>query len=208
MTTKSTAKGLAYLFGTLIFAQAHAAFVLNPDIYPSAGTENPDTYHFTATSSGTLSAYFAGSNAASYNEEIGIFVNGKLVAEGLNDHTANFGGSISTNVTAGESIVIKDFVQTTGNTWSNIVSQNNDGVNHVYATKYTSGQIPGVNVNGIYLGFEDLAGSFPPDYNYTDETLVLTNAQFSKNVPEPATLLLMVIGLSGFFLLNRNIAKA
>ena len=54
-----------------------AAQITKADLvpYPNPGTPNPDIYTFTATTSGDIIAYFAGTGAA-YDEQLGMLVNG------------------------------------------------------------------------------------------------------------------------------------
>ena len=94
-------KVLALLAG----AAACAPAIAGPVPYPNPGTENPVTYTFTAQSTGPLIAFFAGSGA-SFEEEVGMLVNGvDTGVRGLNDHTSAIGDSLSLGmVTAGDTI--------------------------------------------------------------------------------------------------------
>lgn len=71
------------------------------------------------------------------------------------------------------------------------------GHNHVYSTDYTatSPQLPGVPT-GAYVAFEDLQFPFS-DFNYFDETFVVTNVSTSgpTPAPEPSSLALLGAGL-------------
>lgn len=167
--------------------------VAGPIPWPGGG-ENTATYSFTATATGPISAYFLGSNA-SYNETLGLLVNGvQLGATGLQNHSTPFGTELTFgNVTAGDSLVFFIDVQTTGDTWYSNSALNTDGGNHVYSTAY-----PGDAANGIptgtYVGFEDLPAS-TADWNYTDEQFSFTDVSTTPAVPEPANVALLLAGL-------------
>src|SRR5690242_4627405 len=72
---------------------ANAAFAAI--VYPNSGTENLQTYSFTAASTGDLVAYFAGSGAA-FENQLGLLVNGVSTGlVGLNNHTSAIGQSFN-----------------------------------------------------------------------------------------------------------------
>jgi hypothetical protein len=186
----ATALAIAAAFGDIALAGTIP--------YPNKGTPNSTIYTFTATSSGAITAYFAGSGA-SYEEEVGMDVNGVPTGiVGLDDRTTAVGDSIVLgDVTAGDTLTFYDFVLTSGNTWSSNPSQNIDSGNHVYSTSATAGQAYTSSPAGTYVGFEDLA--FPDsDYNYYDNTFVFTNTTtVTSGVPEPGTWAVMLLGLGG-----------
>jgi hypothetical protein len=192
---------------------SHAAADSIP--YPDAGTYNAATYKFTATSSGDLVAYFAGSGA-SYDNELGVLVNGVAqMGFGLDNHASTIGDSYNFGfVTAGSSLIFvlqnntlgKDAYSDPALNVAYDSPEDTLGHNHVYSTAYTAtGPIfPGVPV-GTYVGFEDLP--IPgADFNYSDETFVFTNTTVSpiSGVPEPSTWLLMLAGIGGVGLMLRR----
>ncbi|HZO88818.1 MAG TPA: PEP-CTERM sorting domain-containing protein [Chthonomonadaceae bacterium] len=211
----------AVLAGVLGLASVQAANAQGPIPYPDRGTPNPETYSFTAASSGDLIAYFAGSTA-SFDNQLGVLVNG--VAQGgfgLDNHSSSIGQPYNFgHVNAGDSLIFVLHNLTLGEDAfsdpSLNVSYDNPGEtlghNHVYSTFYTgtSSQqtfFPGVPA-GTYVAFEDLP--FPgSDFNYFDENFVfsnvLTNAPPPSSVPEPgAYALLASLGLTGAALLRRR----
>jgi hypothetical protein len=160
--------------------------------YPNPGHENPVLYTFTATSSGDLSAWFLGNGGASYDETLGLLVNGVDTGlSGLDNHSSSYGSTFDFgHVNAGDVLVFKLNVLTTGDTYFSQKSLDLDGINHVYSTHF-SGDAPNGIPAGTYVGFEDLNGG--GDFNYTDEQFVFSNV--TTAVPEPASLALMLSGI-------------
>lgn len=184
-----------------------AAVSMNADVipYPTAGTQNPATYTFTAASTGDVIAYFYGSGAA-YTETLGLEVNGvETGITGLNNHATAIGTSLDLgHANAGDTLTFFIDVATTGSVWYSNPSLNSDGANHVYSTTFSgNGTIPA----GTYVGFEDLAASVS-DFNYADEQFVFTNTLTNAGAaPEPGTIGLMLLataGLGGFAVRRRS----
>ena len=166
--------------------------------YPNSGTVNPVTYTFTAASTGDLTAYFAGSGA-SYDEQVGLLVNGvQQGPTGLDDHSSSLGQALDFGlVHAGDSLVFFDAVASINNTWYTDPSKNSDGGNHVYSTTATAGQVYAGSPAGVYVAFEDLDFNGGSDYNYFDDTFVFTNTSVQSGAPEPATWGMMLLGVAG-----------
>ncbi|MDB5482399.1 MAG: motif putative anchor domain protein [Caulobacteraceae bacterium] len=181
----------------LLSMSAASAALAGPIPYPTPGVPNPVIYTFTAASTGDIIAYFAGSGA-SYDEQVGMLVNGVSTGVvGLDDHTSAVGDSLDLgSVTAGDVITFVDYVFTTGDTWYSNPALNGGNGNHVYSTNATANQVYAGSPAGTYVGFEDLR--FPnSDYNYFDDTFIFTNTVTSSNVPEPVTWALMLFGMGG-----------
>jgi hypothetical protein len=191
--------------------------------YPCCGY-NPVTYTFTAASSGDIVAYFADNNTASYNNELGLLVNGtEQGGFGLDNQTSTLGQSYDFGyVTAGASLVFvlnnlslgkEAYSDPSMNTAydSGPATGTTDGHNHIYSTEY-DGTNPGsdtalLNAAGVpygtYVAFEDLP--FPgSDYNYHDEVFVFTNVSLTSSVPEPATWAMFLLGFGGIGFMMRN----
>ena len=185
--------------------------------YPDAGTQNPATYTFSATSTGDLSAYFYGSYAG-FSESLGVLVNGVDTGLiGLNNHTTTPGAAFSFGkVNAGDTLTfyinVGDYIANRQYTYYSDLALNSDNQHHVYASSYVGGAsafggsaIPA----GTFIGFEDLSlvHDGQSDFNYADQQFVLTNTTVSTPaVPEPATWAMMLAGFGviGFAAIRRQ----
>jgi hypothetical protein len=185
--------------------------------YPSSGTPNPITYTFTATASGDITAYFAGSTA-SYDNELGMLVNGVSTGIiGLDNHSSALGQSLVLgSVNAGDVLTFVLINHTLADKAYSDPSLNvpydtdgSDGHNHVYSTPYTATSpiIDSIPV-GTFVSFEDLR--FPnSDFNYNDEDFVFTDVSVARSsVPDSgSTLTLLSTGLAGLGLLRRRLCS-
>jgi VPDSG-CTERM motif len=192
-----------------------SSLIAGPIPYPTPGVENPVTYSFTATASGDVMGYFAGSGAA-YDEVVGMSVNGAPVASfGLDDHSSLVGDSFNFgSVTAGDTLV---FVLNTlspplGLAYSDpSLNGPYDGLgagpghNHVYSTGATAGQVYAGSPAGTYVAFEDLPFYSPPDWNYFDDTFIFTDVSTTTSVPDSgSTMMLLGMAMTGLGLLRRK----
>lgn len=193
-----------------VFAALSAAAILAlaanaqavPTPYSPPGTPNGVTYTFTAASTGTLIAYFAGSTAA-YTNEITMLVNGIATGiQGLNNHTSAYGAQLNFgSVTLGDTLVFELVNLSPGGIgpWYSKQSMNSDGVNHVYSAAYGGDiSVPA----GTFVAFEDLPRG--GDFNYRDESFVFTNVATATNIPEPASLALLGLGIAGIAIGRRK----
>lgn len=183
--------------------------------YPDAGTENPATYTFTASATGDLIGFFAGSTAG-YDEQVALLDNGVLASGGygLDDHAANIGQSFDFGmVHAGDILIFVDQI-ITGNPGfvysdSSLNGPYDGGHNHVYSTDAAAGQISPAIPAGTYVAFEDEPASFS-DFNYFDDTFVFEDVSTAHlPVPEPSTwiggaLMLLPLGVSTIRKLRSN----
>src|SRR5215471_6804916 len=117
-------------------------------VYSTPGIANPQQYSFTASTTGIITAYFAGSTAA-YDNKLTMLVNGISTGiVGLDNHTSLLGQSLVLgSVNAGDSIVFEIIsVATDGSPrgpWFSDKSKNSDGVNHVFSTTWAGdGTVP------------------------------------------------------------------
>lgn len=186
--------------GITYLPQAGAS--LNPAPYSNIGVESPETYAFTAVATGDLIVYFAGASS-DYDNTLDLIVNGTVASiGGLNNHTSNYGASLNFgHVTAGDKLVFRLNVLTTGKSFFSDKSLNSDGINHAYSNFYSGdSSVPA----GTYVAFEDLNGGGDLDYN--DQTFVFTNVSMVKisSVPVPAAIWLFASGLVGLASFKRR----
>lgn len=191
-------------FTRLAAAGAIAAAAMNasagPIPYPTPGVLNPVTYAFTAASTGDVVAYFWGSTAG-YTSTLSLLVNGVDTGiSGLDNHASAYGDALNFgSVNAGDSLVFRLNVLSTGDSWYTDTGLNYDGVNHVYSTNFDGDAVIPV---GTFVSFEDLP--FGGDFNYNDEDFVFTNVRDQNAVPEPFSALLVGAGLLGVAALRRK----
>ena len=175
--------------------------------YLNDGTENINLYTFTATSDGTIGAYFY-DKTAGFTNTLSLLVNGVVTPESaagvLNNHTSSMGDFVNLgSVHKGDVLTFRLNVVTTGDSLFSDKVLNADGVNHVYSTAFSGDAIHGIPA-GTYVGFEDLRGG--GDFDYDDETFVFTNI---AAIPEPETYAMLLIGLGviGSAIRRRNAPK-
>lgn len=175
--------------------------------YLNDGTENINLYTFTATSDGTIGAYFY-DKTAGFTNTLSLLVNGVVTPESaagvLNNHTSSMGDFVNLgSVHKGDVLTFRLNVVTTGESLFSDKALNADGVNHVYSTAFSGDAIHGIPA-GTYVGFEDLRGG--GDFDYDDETFVFTNI---AAIPEPETYAMLLIGLGviGNAIRRRNAPK-
>ncbi|MBL8498734.1 PEP-CTERM sorting domain-containing protein [Nitrosomonas sp. JL21] len=161
--------------------------------YSNFGSQNSDSYSFTATSTGQINAYFHGATAA-YANTLTMLVNGVATpetSEGVfHNHSSQVGDFLNLGfVNQGDVITFQLNVLTTGRTWSSDHSLNSDQVNHVFSTSF-GGDVENNIPAGTYVGFEDLIRG--GDFDYDDEAFVFTNI---SAVPEPETYAMLLAGL-------------
>lgn len=197
------------------YAALVSAFVVVPVVgaragtiipYPTPGTVNSEVYSFTASATGVITAYFAGSDAG-HTDTIGLLVNGIATGIiGLNNHTSTLGQSIVLgNVNAGDQLTFFLTDANTGSTWYSNSALNADNTQHVYSANYDGLHPPlGIGIPaGTYVGFEDLALAQGGDFDYNDDSFVFTNVSTGQT-PLPSTLPMLAGGVGLIGLLTRR----
>jgi hypothetical protein len=181
------------LRATAVFVILSANVASAAIVYPNGGSENLQTYNFTASATGDLIAYFAGSGAA-FEQQLGLLVNGIATGlVGLNNHTTSIGASFNLGqVNAGDTLTFFDQI-TGGATWYSDPALNGGNGNHVYSVAVTEDQAFANSPAGTYVAFEDLTFPFS-DFNYFDQTFVFVIA---PSVPEPTTWAMVILGFAG-----------
>ena len=159
----------------------------------------------TATATGTVVGYFAGSDAAD-NDRIKLWdvTQNTFSVFMLPNHSSTIGAPVNfLSVNAGDVLV---FILSNDSTGELEDSVNNhgtpsafsaDGYNHAYTTPYT-GSLAGlpIGLTGTFVGMEDLKFS-GSDLDYNDDTFVFTNVASTAPTPEPSTFALLGTGLIG-----------
>jgi hypothetical protein len=159
--------------------------------YATPGVTNPASYTFTATTTGNITAYFAGAEAAN-SSVLGMLVNGIPTGLfGLNNSSTPVGTPfVLGSATAGATLtfILHTVAPSLGDAFSdptlNGPFDGGAGIQHIYSTASTTPILgPGGTIPvGTYVGFEDLPASNPAiDRDYNDLQFVITNV----SVPGP-----------------------
>ena len=150
-------------------------------------------------STGDVTGFFAGASAAD-TSVFGVSVNGAApTVFALNNQTTAVSQSFDFGpVVAGDtlSFVLRNL--TTGTQFSSNPSSNPDGLQHVFATGFTTSG--GAILSGLQISFEDLAKFQGSDFDYNDASFVLTNVSAvggaaARANPLPGALPLFVSGI-------------
>jgi hypothetical protein len=189
--------------------------------YPNPGQVAP-AHTFTATSTGMLVGYFAGSEAGG-NDTIEVWDTTQNTFSGfmLPNHSSIVGVPTDfLSVNAGDNLVFIISNDSYGQINDSVgnggipTAFSTDGYNHAYSTPYTGG-LPGlpIGLTGTFVGMEDLsvtgldplAGS---DLDYNDDTFVFANVAATAPTPEPTTFVLLGTGLLGLAgAIHRKLAR-
>ncbi len=160
---------------------AHAVPILGANIY--------------VEETGNVTATYLG-HTAGFTNELYLYLPSNGFGVIFNNHTTPVGTTFNLgNYTAGTELVFAIYVLNTGNTfYSGDASRNSDGIAHaVVDTDYS--------LTAAYVGFEDLLGG--GDLDYDDVQFSFTNIG-TKEVPEPAPLILFALGLIGLGMARRK----
>jgi len=142
-----------------------------------------------------LRHYFAGSDAG-YTNVITLLVNGiETGIVGLNNHTSTYGQMLNFGAVHASDRLVFKLINITPGTIGPFYSDNSmneGGYNHIFSAQYEGDAlIP----KGIFVGFEDLPQG--GDFDYNDERFVFVNVADVTDVPEPASIALLMAGVAG-----------
>ena len=160
--------------------------------YPDKGTI-PPAHSFTATTDGSLTAYFY-DEWASLDSWLNVWINGDQFLGGykLKSSTSAFGEYVDFGpVSAGDTLVFELKVEGATQDWNWYSDPSkNGGLNYVYTTDFAGdAPIPA----GTYISFEDLPNLGDVDFN--DYQFVVSNVT-AHTVPEPFSLVLFGLGIA------------
>jgi PEP-CTERM motif len=197
------------MLASLILASASTSLLADGPIpYNNIGTIAP-TFLITASTTGDVLGYFAGSSAG-YTDFIRLFdkTSNSYSDWVLNNHTSTMGelfdfGSVNQN-----DVLVFQMLNGADQILSSDPASSMDGVNHAYVTTFSGGTIPGGDSTifgpGLYVGMEDLPQGGGSDFDYNDDSFIFENVAATKvdpdpptpsPVPEPSTLVMFGTGI-------------
>ena len=142
---------------------------------------NASALTFQAIEDGDIYGYFAGATAG-YDSKLSLSINGIQSNEFIHNHLSISGDEVNFGYAhAGDIIVFKLEVLTTGDTFYSTPSLNPDSLDHMRYAQHD---------HFLFLGFEDLLGG--GDLDFDDNNAFFTNI---SAVPEPEPYMMFLVAL-------------
>jgi hypothetical protein len=188
---------LAMLLVLGTFATALPALADGCIPYCNAGTIAP-TNVFNAVATDHVTGYFVDKGPAGDTDWVRMLALTTNTTSDwfFNNQTSHVGDKVDFGaVNAGDLLVFELWNETENLIFASQPDLSADGTNHAYATQFSGGVLNGFDFPaGTYIGMEDLPNGYA-DWNYNDDSFIVTNVVLGNALPEPSSILMVGTGL-------------